>query len=273
MPNRVIKDSIWKSKTLAKLSPYFQDQWPRWLLMADDWGCFDADPEIIKGLAYPKREEQVKDVKTIAQAFSIKGLLFLWNLEDREWGFFVSWDKHQFVGATTYNNVGERARHRRKTPEPPQGLLNEYLREFGAAWSGLEQTPSNPNPNPNPKEQKYIYTIGAVDKSSEQNRPSAANAVLDKIYKLYKLNIYELINKFKKAAGWPAEKNIPGEVLIKICDQYVRDHGSIKNAYPWFLRVLEAETRQWQARQNISEHEAIKAQGAVSIAELLRGVE
>ena len=121
MANRVIKDTVWKSKSLAKLKPYLQDQWVRCLLMADDWGCFDADSEIIKGLAYPKRKETSKDIKRIIQNFKVIGLLVLWNDEDREWGFCINSDKHQVVRAMQFNNVGERVKHRRKTPRPCAG--------------------------------------------------------------------------------------------------------------------------------------------------------
>lgn len=53
MANRVIKDTILTSHTLAKLSIDAQLHWTRWLLMADEYGCFNADTSVIKGLSYP----------------------------------------------------------------------------------------------------------------------------------------------------------------------------------------------------------------------------
>jgi len=147
MSNRVIKDSIWTSPTLAKLPNYIQDQWPRWLLMADDWGCFNADPQIIKGLIYPKRNESINKIIKIKNAFKEAGLLFIWNNSEREWGLFVSWNNHQFCNASGVNNDGKYTKHRRKTPIPPQSLLDKYSDKF-------QQIPTkslNPNPNPNPK--------------------------------------------------------------------------------------------------------------------------
>lgn len=49
MANRVIKDTILTSHTLAKLSIDAQLHWTRWLLMADEYGCFNADTSVIKG--------------------------------------------------------------------------------------------------------------------------------------------------------------------------------------------------------------------------------
>ena len=43
MSNRVIKDSIWDSPTLGQIPDYYEDQFPRWLLLADDW---DASTQI-----------------------------------------------------------------------------------------------------------------------------------------------------------------------------------------------------------------------------------
>jgi hypothetical protein len=39
MPSRILKESILDSPTLAKLDEFVQDQFPRLLLLVDDWGC------------------------------------------------------------------------------------------------------------------------------------------------------------------------------------------------------------------------------------------
>ena len=107
-----------------------------------------------------------------------------------------------------------------------------------------------------------------MDNSEDEQLTEQAENALSIIYQSG-FNIYQLINRFKKQIGWPKHVNIPAEVIIKVCEQYLMDHLTIKAQYPWFLRVLESETRQWQARQNIKEHEDIKNQDAVPIAELL----
>jgi len=151
MSNRVIKDSIWTSPTLVKLSNYIQDQWPRWLLMADDWGCFNADPQIIKGLIYPKRNESINKIIQIRKAFEEAGLLFVWNNSEREWGFFVSWNNHQFCNASGVDNNGNYTKHRRKTPIPPKDLFGKYSDKFRQIPTNSLNPNPNPNPNPKPK--------------------------------------------------------------------------------------------------------------------------
>lgn len=157
MPNRVIKDSIWTSPTLADLSDFAQDQFPRWLLMADDWGCFDANSKVIKGLCYPLRDRvtsaRIDDIK---KEYYNAGLFFLWIEGGHEWGYFVSWDSHHnFCNKTNVDDGGKNQKHRRKTPAPPPAELNQYLQQYTKSWNILGQIRTtkneilNPNPNPN----------------------------------------------------------------------------------------------------------------------------
>src|SRR3972149_5348058 len=80
MSNRVIKDSIWSSPSLAKLPVDAQLHWPRLLLMADDWGCFNADLDVILGLVYPKMKGMtLKKVEALLKVYFEAGMLFLWQ--------------------------------------------------------------------------------------------------------------------------------------------------------------------------------------------------
>lgn len=131
MSNRVIKDSIWSSPTLSKMKPVYQLHFPRWLLMSDDWGCFNADPDIIKGLAYPKFPITTEDISEVRKAFNVVGLLFTWVDNDREWGYFPSWDNHHsYCNKTNVDDEGKNQKHRRKTPVPPKKELEKYLNKF-----------------------------------------------------------------------------------------------------------------------------------------------
>lgn len=163
--NRVIKDLIWSSPSLAKLTLAAQLHWPRWLLMADDWGCFNGDTDIIKGLVYPKLKAITLGViEKLKDEYFNSGKLFLWSEGDRQYGYFTSWSNHQFCNATHLDDDGKQNRHKRKTPEPPPELLEEYLNLFKGKQPLIEELERlrtsadkyripNPNPslNPNPK--------------------------------------------------------------------------------------------------------------------------
>lgn len=138
MPSRILKESILDSPTLARLDDFYQDQFPRLLLLVDDWGCFNADPDTIKGHAYPKRPKvTVKIIEQILRAFYDAGMLFMWFDKDRIFGYWVGWDNHNYCNASAVEETGRQAKHRRKTPEPPIDLLEQYV---ASHQDKLEQT-------------------------------------------------------------------------------------------------------------------------------------
>lgn len=163
MPNRILKDSIWDSPTLAALPDFIEDQFPRWLLLADDWGCFCADADSIKGKVYPKRPKiTAKIVEEIRLAFYEAGFLFCWVEGGRIWGHWANFGAHNYL--TSIDDDGARLKLRRRTPEPPAELLAKYKEKYGtpedkkersaAPWDNLEQRgavrdkTANPDPDP-----------------------------------------------------------------------------------------------------------------------------
>ena len=172
MPNRVIKDSIWSSPSLSKLSEKAQLHWPRWLLQPDDWGCFNADEDIIKGLVYPKMKSvTTKKILELRDEYNQSGMLFLWSENGRVWGYFISFEKHhpQFCNSTHLDGEGKQARHKRKTPEPPTDEIEKYLFDIKQVLLGkLERVRTfkdkyrnpvpvpNPNHEPNPNPSIYV---------------------------------------------------------------------------------------------------------------------
>lgn len=85
-------------------------------------------------------------------------------------------------------------------------------------------------------------------------------------------NIYALINRWKKHAVKNKYRNlrIPDEVLISICNQYMRYQKTVVNQWGWFVTVLKAECEQFNARQIIAEHEEYKKPGVMSLADILK---
>lgn len=151
MSNRVIKDLIWASPKLAKCTITTQLHFPRLVLLSDDWGCFNADAEVIKGLAYPKMKITPKKIFELLKELYDMGLLFVWRAGHHTWGYWMKWDEHGFSSGSEYNNGGQRVKHRRKTPVPPERELKKYISEhLGTIGDNLEKSASYPNPNPNP---------------------------------------------------------------------------------------------------------------------------
>jgi len=115
MPNRLIKESIWTSPNLNRLSVAAEIHFFRCLVAADDYGCFEATPAILKGLLYPLRlatlATHVEELNTELEECQ---LIRSWSINERTYAQFIGWDKH--------NDLMER--HTPRTPCPPW-LLDE----------------------------------------------------------------------------------------------------------------------------------------------------
>lgn len=187
MPNRILKDSIWDSSTLAALPDFIEDQFPRWLLLSDDWGCFCADSDSIKGKVYPKRPKvTVKTVEDIRLVFYNAGLLFCWVEGDRLWGFWTNFGEHNYT--TSVDGGGDRQKTRRKTPEPPEHLLTAYLAKYGtprrekvqraAPWDNLEHLGTSWDKKLNPYSHSDSHSDSDLDPDSDSELiPSESGGV------------------------------------------------------------------------------------------------
>jgi len=103
VPNRIIRDSITTSPTLDKLSAEAECLFYRLLTQADDHGRFMADPMVLIASCYPLRarvatcEQMTAWVGECQQA----GLVVLYEHDERVYGHFPSWRKHNRVRAVS----------------------------------------------------------------------------------------------------------------------------------------------------------------------------
>jgi len=123
--NRVIKDSIYKSKKLARCSYEAQLHYHRLYLLIDDWSCVEIDIEIMRCKAYPKLLKKVSE--DLIEGFLIEyrknGLLFTWTEGDgQEYGYFTGKEEGRLPPPSK--------RHLRHTPEPPKEKLEKYISKF-----------------------------------------------------------------------------------------------------------------------------------------------
>jgi hypothetical protein len=81
----------------------------RILLAADDWGCFECTPLVLKGKCYPRRSVTEKDVESWTTELVDKSILKLWSVGDRVYAQFDKFALHN----------PELEKHDPKTPCPP----------------------------------------------------------------------------------------------------------------------------------------------------------
>lgn len=153
MPNRIIKESIRTSRKINALSDFQFRLWTYLITFVDDYGRGDADPEIIKGLVFPRRKRVTEsDIKTALADLAGTGCIRLYEIDGESYFCFPNWSEHQRV-----------QNKKSKYPEPPEMTERQEFSDFhgespsstvshreSPSESNPIQTESNQNPNPNP---------------------------------------------------------------------------------------------------------------------------
>ena len=124
MPNRVLKDSINESRGLTSCSFFAQDLYKRLITYADDYGRFNADPQIMVARLYP-RELDVVSLEVLNDALiELVGVnkigFYTSKPRDEVYGAFPNWEEHQRVRDS-----------KKKNPDPTDTTVNDwYFRRF-----------------------------------------------------------------------------------------------------------------------------------------------
>ena len=99
MPNRMIRDTIRSSESLARLTGDEERHFFRLILLADDFGRFDARSSVIRAGCYPLMLDIItqEDVERWTRRLADQdvGILQLYEVEGRVYGAFRAWEKYQ----------------------------------------------------------------------------------------------------------------------------------------------------------------------------------
>lgn len=153
MPNRIIKESICTSDSVAQMTDFEFRLWIGLITQADDAGRGDARPAIIKGSVFPLRETvTARQVAQALHGLATKGIVSLYEVGGKPYFVLPTWAAHQRIRDC-----------KPKYPEPP--LENDIPPQFAADCGELPQTAAdcglNPNPNPNPITHSSTPNAGA----------------------------------------------------------------------------------------------------------------
>ena len=98
MPNRVIKESIRTSRSVNALNDFEFRLWLYLITYVDDYGRGSADPELLRGLVFPRRKGVTeKQIQTALDSLANTGMVILYEYDGEPFFYFPNWGKHQRI--------------------------------------------------------------------------------------------------------------------------------------------------------------------------------
>lgn len=99
MPNRIIKENIRTSKDVNNLSDFMFRLWAYLITYVDDFGRGSADPELLKGIVFPRRKVSESQIQNAMNELQQRGMIVIYSVNGEPYFYFPTWDKHQSVRA------------------------------------------------------------------------------------------------------------------------------------------------------------------------------
>lgn len=100
MPNRIIKESICVSDSIAELSWFEEVLFYRLIVSCDDYGRFDGRIPVIKNRLFPLKDNlTAKAVSDGINKLASAGLVVLYEFEGKPYLYLPTWNDHQNVRA------------------------------------------------------------------------------------------------------------------------------------------------------------------------------
>lgn len=98
MPNRIIKESIKTSDEIDALSWFEEAMFTRLIVTVDDYGCYKANPMLIKNVLFPLKENvSVQMVSDALDTFEKVGLIKRYEHGGKQYLYLLSWMSHQRI--------------------------------------------------------------------------------------------------------------------------------------------------------------------------------
>lgn len=97
MPNRWIRERCRSSQSLANLSDQAERLFWRLTTVADDFGRFEAEPEIVQSECFKRAANRpsLADINICLQMLADENIINFYNQTGNLYGLFVKWEDHQ----------------------------------------------------------------------------------------------------------------------------------------------------------------------------------
>ena len=134
MPNRILKESVCTSDSIAELSWFEEVLFYRLIVSCDDYGRYDGRPAIIMNRLFPLSGDDVtiESVTAAVNNLAAVGMVNLYESEGKPYIAIPSWNKHQNVRA-------KRSRY----PEPVN-ILQSLADNSKQMYTDASKSPRNP---------------------------------------------------------------------------------------------------------------------------------
>lgn len=165
MPTRFIKESACTSPNLARLSHGAERCFWRLVTKADDYGRFDANPLVIAGTCFPLIPQVTEnDTRLWLEEMVKASLIKLYRSNDRRFGTFLGWDRHQVKRAS-------------KSKFPPPPTVVRSRKQMLASVSENKQPQANASVFGSNRI-RSSYSDNRI-RSSEANGPQPIGVILE----------------------------------------------------------------------------------------------
>jgi len=138
MPKRMLDSSFLDSPSMEALSPAAQDAFPRFILLADDFGCFEVNTDRLRVNGWSKRREVTEEMVAgwlfeygTRRAPGCPPVAIFWGVLGRRYCYLTGWNGGKGQRARTeYDAATKEGRKgsKRRTPAPPPEMLASVLR-------------------------------------------------------------------------------------------------------------------------------------------------
>ena len=237
MPNRIMNDSLCRSDSMAKLSWFDQCVFSRLIVLADDYGRYDARPAIIKGSGFPLHTElPLEEIQAALEHIADEGMIFLYEVDGKQYLELTSWSKFQ------------RLRNSKIKYPPPPGVETRGNSPQLAATRGNSPPESQSNPNPCAIESNPIQSEINPNIESHSN-PVSQSSKKDFVWDQEKAEAFEVFwqaypkHKYKSTARAEFLKiDVPLETLMtaleaqKKLENWKKNDGQYIPAPAYWLR-------------------------------------
>lgn len=168
MPNRIIKESIRTSKSVNAMTDFQFRLWIYLITYVDDYGRGSADPELLKGLVFPRMKRvREQDIASALAELAGKGAILLYEVDGEPLFYFPNWSEHQRIQTK-----------RSKFPDPPVSTEIPAQPQQGTEIHGESPWPTvNHGYNPIQKESESESESEVVTRTHARFTPPTADQV------------------------------------------------------------------------------------------------